>query len=32
VVGALAERLGRQLAITELVRERIHLANDPPVD
>lgn len=32
VAAALAGRLGRELAITEVVRERIHLADDPPRD
>ncbi len=32
VVTALAGRLGRGLALTEVVRERIHLADDPALD
>jgi radical SAM-linked protein len=32
VAAALAGRLGRELAVTEVVRERIHLADDPPRD
>jgi radical SAM-linked protein len=32
VVGALAELLGRELAVTALVRDRIHLADEPPQD
>jgi len=30
VIRVLAERLGRSLHVSELVRERIHLADDPP--
>jgi radical SAM-linked protein len=32
VAAALAGHLGRELAVTEVVRERIHLADDPPRD